>query len=384
MKIVILTTDNREHERTYAEIRPRFGMAPEALLQGFKRLPEAEVHIVACTQRPMQTPEKLADNIWFHSLLVRKIGWLRTGYQGCIRATRKKLKEIRPDIVHGQGTERDCAISAVFSGFPNVVTIHGNMAELARLFKAPIGGFNWLAARLENFALRRTAGVFCNSAYTEALVRPRTRRVWRVPNALRYTFFEPGSELATGLRPCVLLNVGVITPRKRQLELVEVAQTLHRRGLKFEFHFIGRINPTESYAAAFLERLKPLEAAGCAHYLGERSTEELIRYFDAASGLVHFPTEEAFGLAVAEALARNMKFFGSRLGGIVDITENVVGAELFAQNDWAGLTEALARWIKQGHPRLLRASAVMRQRYAPEVVAQRHVEIYREVLNNCS
>src|SRR6185312_6563280 len=168
----------------------QFGTAPEALLQGFAQLPEVEVHVVSCTQRLMQSPEKIAPNIFFHSLHVPKLGWLRTFYQGCIRATRRKLREIRPDIVHGQGTERDCAISAALSGFSNVVTIHGNMAELARLFGARIGSYEWLASRLENFALRRTAGVFCNSAYTESLVRPRARKVWRVPNALRQPFFD--------------------------------------------------------------------------------------------------------------------------------------------------------------------------------------------------
>src|SRR5208282_1511785 len=223
MKIALLTTDNREHERTYSETMPRFGRAPEALLQGFAELGEAEIHVVSCAQQPMQSLEKIADNIRFHSLHVPKIGWLRTLYQGCIRATRRKLREIRPDIVHGQGTERDCALAAVLSGFPNVVTIHGNMAELARLFHARFGGYDWLAARLENFTLRRTAGVFCNSAYTEGLVRPRAKKTWRVPNALRREFFEA---VPTGARPCILLNVGVVTQRKRQLELLDVAQNL--------------------------------------------------------------------------------------------------------------------------------------------------------------
>ena len=101
----------------------------------------------------MRSPEKLAPNIFFHSLYVPKIGWMRTLYQGCVRAVRKKLREIRPDIVHGQGTEMDCAMEAVFSGLPNVVTIHGNMAELASLLRARLGSFPWLAARLENLAL---------------------------------------------------------------------------------------------------------------------------------------------------------------------------------------------------------------------------------------
>ena len=380
MKIAIITTDNREHFKKYDLDAPWLSSPIEVLLEPFQSA-GIEVHILSCTKQPMQSPEKLADNIRFHSLLVPKIGWLRTGYQGCIRATRKKLQEIRPDIVHGQGTERDCAISAVFSGFPSVVTIHGNMAELARLFRAPIGSFHWLAARLENFTLRRTAGVFCNSAYTEALVRPRARRVWRVTNALRRAFFDLAPDANSGLRRCVLLNVGVIIPRKRQWELLEVAQTLHRRGLKFEFHFIGRINPAETYAAAFLERLKPLEAAGCARHLDECPTEELIGHFDAASGLVHFPSEEAFGLVVAEALARDLKFFGADLGGIKDIAREAPGAELFARDDWKGLTEAIARWIEAGHPRPTKAAAVMRRRYAPEVIARRHMEIYREVLS---
>ena len=91
-------------------------------------------------------------------------------------------------------------------------------------------------------------------------------------------------------------------------------------------------------------------------------------------------SEEAFGLNVAEGLARNLKFFGSRLGGIAEIAEGVPGAELFVPDDWAGLTDAVARWIEQGHPRRMESAALMRQRYHPQMIARRHVEIYREVL----
>jgi hypothetical protein len=131
------------------------------------QIKEIELHVLSCTQQPMQSPEKLADNIWFHSLHVPKIGWLRTLYQGCIRATRKKIREINPDLVHGHGTERNCAISAALSGYPNLVTVHGNMAQIARMNHARIGSFQWLAARLENFTLATDARrVLCNSAVT--------------------------------------------------------------------------------------------------------------------------------------------------------------------------------------------------------------------------
>src|SRR5437867_2758233 len=145
MRIAILTTDNREHYKDYANPVPHFGTAPDALLQGFALLPDVEVHVVSCVRARLKSPEKLAPNIFFHSLYVPKLGWMRTLFWGCVQAVRRKFKEIRPDLVHGQGTERDCAISAIASGLPNVVTIHGNMVELARHFHASIGSYNWLA-----------------------------------------------------------------------------------------------------------------------------------------------------------------------------------------------------------------------------------------------
>ena len=208
LRIAILITDNREHDKAYTLSRPYFAAGAASFFEGLAQLPAVEIHIVSCTQKPMpDSPHKLAGNLWFHSLYVPKIGWLRTFYQGCIRAVRRKLKELQPDIVHGWGNERDNAISAVFSGFPNVVTIQGNMAELARMAGAPIGSYEWLTARLENLTLRRTDGVLCNSNYTRTLVQPRTRRTWLVAHALRQPFLEtlPPNEA----RPCVLLNAGV-------------------------------------------------------------------------------------------------------------------------------------------------------------------------------
>ena len=153
MRIALVGIDSRQNERAYHETTPRFGTGVDSMIEAVAAMPELELHVLSCTQRPMQSPEKLAGNIWFHSLHVPKLGWLRTGYQGCVRAMRRKFREIQPDIVHGVGTEREGAISAVFSGFPNVVAIAGNMAELARLNRPRFGTYFWLTARLENFLL---------------------------------------------------------------------------------------------------------------------------------------------------------------------------------------------------------------------------------------
>lgn len=382
MKVALLITDNREHHRRYDQPAPYFGAAPEALLEGFWYHPEAEVHVVSCTQRPMQSPEKLAENIWFHSVNVPKWGWLKTGYQGCIRATRRKLDELRPQIVHGQGTERDCAMCAIFSGRPNVVTIHGNMVRVAEALQARVGSFHWAAALLERFALPRTDGVLCNSSYTESVVKPRARRVWRVPNALREEFFE--TPIAALHAPEKILNIGVISPYKGQNEILSLAEQLHRTGQRFELIFIGASDGGTAYEAEFLQRVKDGEKAGYARYLGTKSMPELLTCLDSASALIHTPTEESFGLVVAEALARNLKLFASRVGGVVDIASGVESAELFAHGDWSGMAGAIQAWLAVGSPRPSSADTEMRARYHPATVARQHLEIYREVLKTRS
>ncbi len=377
MRIVQITTDSREHFKDYNRKEPYFGAAPEALLQGFASLPGVEIHVISCLRQMVESPAKLADNIHYHSLLVPKTGWIRTGYQGCARAIRSLLREIAPEIVHGQGTEKECAISAVYSGYPNVVTIHGNMAELQRLGLQGHRYFGLAASFLETHALKRTSGVFCNSDYTQELVAPRTRQTWRVPNAIRSEFFQP----ATGepKRPIpTLVNVGLIGSRKRQLELLRMAGDIVRSGRQLQVVFAGSLSEGSDYGAAFAAELNKAEAAGYASFTGFLDMPELLRLLDSSHAFLHFPSEEAFGLVVAEAMARGLKFFGANLGGIVDIASGIDGAEL--HNDFESLRVGISGWLDAGAPAPKLAADEIAKRYHPKVIAARHVEIYHEVL----
>jgi glycosyltransferase involved in cell wall biosynthesis len=389
MRIAILTSDNRERFKDYNHPAPYFGPAPEALLQGFAALgSQVEVHVVSCLQETAPAPEKIADNTWYHAVHVPKIGWMRTLYQGCIRAVRKKLREIQPDIVHGQGTERECALCAIYSGFPNVLTIHGNMVTVAKHHRTYPGNLYWgTSAKLETFALKRTIGVFCNSAYTESLVAPRAKRVWRVPNALRRAFFETPTDANVGLprrssaKPgAVILNIGEIVNYKRQREILEVAGKLHQRGLRFEMQFIGGTESRSDYTKSFLREIGDAQTAGYARHMGKMDLKQLVAAMDSASALIHFPSEEAFGLVAAEGLARNLKLIASSFGGVSDIATGTEGAEVISGDDWVGLENAIAKWLEAGCPRPQTASQTMRERYAPEVVARQHLLIYRSLI----
>lgn len=379
MKIAFLTTDSREHYHEYHDPAPSFGAAPSALLEGFAGLSGLEVHVISCVQQRVSSPARLAANISFHSLYVPKLGWLRTGYSGCILATRRKLREIQPHLVHGQGTERDCGISAIFSGYPSVITIHGNMAELARRFGAPWAPFQNLAAWLENFTLPRTSGVFCNSLYTQQLVRARNPRTWLVPNPLGLAFFAPCHRKTSSEIAPTLLVVGVICARKRQQELLAQLLELRNRGFRFHVRWIGHC-PKDFYGRRFLELVQQPVFSVWNSFEGLLDQPRLIQEMDAASALVHFPSEESFGLVAAEALARGLKVFASRIGGLQEICAGPTGAVLVSPEDWCALREAIAAWLQAGCPLMAGCAAIMKAKYHPSVIAQRHLDIYREVV----
>jgi glycosyltransferase involved in cell wall biosynthesis len=390
VRVALFTTDNREPFKQYDKPQPWFGTAPEALLQGFAGLPDIEVHVVACTQKPMiASPEKLADNIWFHVLHVPKIGWLRTGYQGCIRATRKKVREIKPDLVHGQGTERDHALCAVLSGFPNIVTVHGNMVALEHLHRPRVGTFGWWAARLEKFTLRRTQGIICISDYVKNLVKHYGVPTWIVPNAIQKMFFDfPRTAPPARERP-LLVNVGVISERKRQHEVLARLTSLREEGLQFDTLFVGLSSPILPYAVEFMARLEQANRkhGGFEHISRLEDDPSFCRLFDRASAMIHFSAEESFGLTFGEAIARGLYLFASDVGAIRDLAKGVDRVQILGLNDWEGLKRAVRQWLVSGGYRLPRpagAPAEFARRFHPAQVAQRHLEIYREVLNTRS
>ena len=377
MVIIQLTTDNREPFREYDKREPWFGTAPEALLQGFSRIPEVEVHVLSCTQRPMVCPAKLHDNIWFHSLHVPKAGWLRTGYQGCIRAVRRKARELQPDIVHGQGTERDCAISAIFSRFPNVVTLHGNMRQIERVTRPRPFTYGWLAARFETITLPRTAGVVCITRYTEQAVAGVARKTWVIPNAVDPAFFDIKPRPAN---PATLLCVGNITVRKNQHKLIEALDGLVPAP-NFTLLFLGAAPPQDSYSRRVLEMI---ESRPWCRYGGMVNRERLRLHLTEAHGLLLPSLEDNCPMVVLEAMAAGVPVAAARVGGVPDLIQHEETGMMFDPLDLTAM-QSCVRQLMSGSASVQRmATAAKREawrRFRPERIAQRHLEVYREVLN---
>jgi len=379
LKVAVLTTDNRDHFRSYDLPAPFFGTAPEALLQGFAEMPEIEVHVVSCTRQRMSSPEQLAPNIFFHSIYVPRIGFWRTLFLGCILASRRRVKAIKPDIVHGQGTEGDCSLSAVFSGFPSVLTIHGNMRLIAKVTNAKPFSFPWMSARLEEFTVPKSQGVVCITNYTQQAVAGLARRTWVLPNAMDAAFFDVQPQPPPG-RPPKILCVGNVCPRKNQNAFIRALDPLAAKR-KFEVLFLGHLAAGRAYDDEFLELVKgrPWCAYGA---FADRAT--LRGHFREASLVVLPSIEDNCPMVVLEAMAAGVPVMAANVGGVPDLIADGDTGWFCDPHDASSMRGAVEKAL--GNPdaawqTAARARTRAREKFHPRVVAQGHVKIYNEVLN---
>jgi glycosyltransferase involved in cell wall biosynthesis len=379
LKVGFLTIDAREYFKDYDTTPPYFGTAPQALLQGFAKVPNIEIHLVACVKQPVPHTPKLAENIFYHPLLVPG-PWTRTLYAPCVKATRRKLQEIKPDIVHAQGTERDCALAGVYSGFPNIITIHGNMREVAKALRAPFLSFHTVQTILESWAIRRTIGVLCLTNYTREQVKDRTPRTWILPNAVNEVYFnldraaEPAREI---------LCIANVDARKNQNFLIRALDPIaEANGMRLTF--FGGAAAGNPYFDEFLALVK---ARPWCSFEGFKKGKELHDRLRLARFVILPSTEENCPMVVLEAMAIGVPVAAARSGGTPDLIDDGVNGLMFDPTDAEGLRRAVLKlWNDAPAANALAAAGKRRalERHHPKPIAEKHVEIYRDALSSVS
>ena len=374
LRLAFIVADEREALSQYDLPEPYFGAAPSALLAGLKQCSELETHVVTCVRRSVRAPARLSDNTYFHALQLPHWGFLRTLYVPAILKIRRKLRELRPDVAHGQGTERYYALAAAFAGVPNVITIHGNMRQVARALGAKPFSFHWLTGKLESLAIRRAGGVVCLSRYTRTQVQGQARRTWLVPNAVDEAFFEVRRAAST---PPTLLCVANVHPYKNQNLLMRTLDPIAQQtGIRLVF--LGGVIPGDPYGIEFLALVR--ERPWC-HYEGFQKGDALRGHFRSARMLVLPTLEDNCPMVVLESMAAGLPVAAARIGGIPDLIDHEVTGLLFDPRNPDELRSSVLRLLDGNFSEKIAVAGKKQamERYHPRGIALRHLEIYREV-----
>lgn len=378
LRIGIITTDARHWFKQFESEVPNFGTAVQSLLQGFDGMKGVEVHVISASPSVLKSPEKLGENIWFHHISVPKWQWGKTLFLGVALHVRKLIRKLNLDIIHGQGTERDCSMAAVLSSRPNVLTIHGNMRVHASRPEQKGSLYYKIAATLESFCLGRTDGVVAISNYTLDLVQGISSRNWLLPNAVDANFFN-----ITHCPPSVprILFVGSLDPRKNPLGLLKACAKPLQQG-KCTLALAGVFHTHSDYGKEVMALAQSLPGIS---FLGFLNRKTLADEFGASSLLVLPTFEDNCPMVVLEAMAAGLPVAASRVGGVPDLVKHETTGILFDPNSLEATQSAILRFIDS--PELRESFGTAGRKHAletfhPQVIAQKHLEIYQSVLQS--
>jgi glycosyltransferase involved in cell wall biosynthesis len=375
MKIAFVVPDNRDEFGQFDLPAPIFGPAPQALLDGFAQIPECEIHLLSTSRRQVACPEKIASNIFLHSLVVSRFGRLRTLNAGATLAIRSFLQRIQPEVVHGQGSERYPAIAAAYSGFPNVITIHGIMSKVVEIEKLRPLSFLGITAALERRALRRTNSVICLTNHAKNIIENFNPQVFVIPNAIPDRFFQIPRNPSVAIE---IICPAHIYRLKNQIGLIEALDSLAAR-IPFKLTLLGKLIGDEaSGKVQQLAASRPwCQLAGMADSAG------LANALSRATLLVLPSFEENCPMAILEGMAVGIPIAASRAGGIPDLVQHEVTGLLFDPHQPESIRSAIERMLT--NPELAqKLAAAGRKRaeadFRPKAIAARHLEVYSRLV----
>lgn len=305
-----------------------------------------------------------------------------------IRRLRRAVAEINPTIVHAHGTEDAYALAAQACGRPTLITAQGCFFIINR--ELPPNRFfsrERVVEWTERRAFRRAGDVIAKSEYVRAelaLAFPHLR-LHEIPNT-----FDPR-----------LLEIPVDRPR-RVGHLAFVGTVAQRKGVHLirEALSILKLEQQQVFERCVLhifgDRRKAAEyevqeIAGLRELLGDRllthgtvATMELAKELSTIPTLLAPSLEEMFGNQFIEAGLLGTSGIVSEGTAMAENARKIGAGLVVGQQDAEGLARAIAEASERpaSVAQLLEVRRRLVEWMGPEVVARKHLEVYRKLAHN--
>ncbi len=360
------------------------------LLRGFRELGSAEIHVVVVTSEVRKTVAGEGPLGVVHRLPRPKGSGSSSFFLWRRRLILQELKRIKPDIVHGQGTEQEYGITAVTAPYPHVVTFHGIMHRVQAVVPPPLFSLNHVSRWAEKLVLRWARDFICISRSVEQFIRARhsSARCHLVPNAVTPCFFSVKREPKDN-RAYDLLFVGTVYRLKGLLNLVEALPLVQSEvGASVRLRVIGPMGGGRAganYLHLIQSRARGSGMDGQIDWLGVQSAESVANALSQTDLLVLPSYEETFSMCVAEAMAAGVPVVASRVGGVPYLVEEGVTGLLVPPGNVPDLAKAISTLLSNAQLRErmgLAARAKAQAEYAPRVVAEKTMAVYEAICKN--
>lgn len=364
-----------------------------ALAHALARRPDIECHVIAA-MNGATTKYRRVGALQIHYVRRLNLPRLVTQRIHDVPALVRLIRSIRPDIVHGEGQDRQ-ALAALGAGFPTVITPHGVLFIESRMMRRHAldvaGAFKqYLINDMEREVFRRARDMIIISRYLPQIYGTMLQaRTHFIENPIGQEFFQVPRSPEAGR----LLFVGTVVPRKRVQDIVaalahvssmpEGAGTNGQWKSALQLRIAGPL--IDSGSEALLR--STIESAGMQSrviLLGPVSQSQLLDEYARAQILVLASKEETAPQVIAQAMACGLPTVASAVGGIPDMLREGESGLLFPFSDTQALAKQLYRLLSDAQLRNAMETRIVvegRERFHPDSVANQTVAVYREILS---
>ena len=308
---------------------------------------------------------------------------------------KKVITEFNPDIIHVHHPFVLSSPAIMYGkklGIPKILTLHTQYERYA-YYIAPI------PEKLTQEAIKR---IIFNLAYKiDCITTPSgsmkeliksygiKNRIEVIPNAIDLDSFRQKDELkCSEIRKRynlkeddkVILYVGRVAQEKSIDKIIEALAITKRKGISNVMLLIVGGGPAIEELKNLVRSLQIEEQV---IFTGEVKNEEIRHYYKIAYLFTIASTTETFGIVIIEALASGIPVLAVKAPGAVDIlTDGLDGLLVDNDNDIEKFANALDKIIREPElrERLSQGALKTSERYSIDIVSERMLNLYREVM----
>jgi glycosyltransferase involved in cell wall biosynthesis len=362
-----------------------------ALAHALARRPDIECHVIAAMNGATTNYRRVGD---LHVHYVRRLNLPRLLTQRVhdVPALARLIRSIKPDVVHGEGQDRH-AIAALHSGAPTLITPHGVLFIETRMLRHHsldlVGAYRQhLINSMEREVFARARDMVIISRYLPQIYGGMLRaRTHIIENPISQEFFRVKRAPEAGR----LLFVGTVVPRKRVQDIVTAvgkvlgmpsgvgAEPEWKKNL--QLRIAGPVLDAGSEASV-RGAIESAALQSRVAMLGPVSQGQLIDEYSRAQILVLASKEETAPQVIAQGMACGLPTVASAVGGIPYMVRDGETALLFPFSDTETFAKQIFRLLNDSQFRNAMEERIARegsQRFHPDSVAARTVDVYREI-----
>jgi glycosyltransferase involved in cell wall biosynthesis len=360
------------------------------LVRAIDSLGDKRIQLYVLTQSPHLASRVVSNlpngtTIIYVPLIESAFDKLLFDYLPVSRALTATIREISPDLIHGQGTAK-YIYAAIRSRKKHIITMHGIYRNEMKVAKSKLSAWSKLARfvklRLEQHYVAKIINLIAITSEVSAYVRASAPHVqiFNIENTIDEEFFsiEP---LSADKSPTILF-VAAITFRKGLDFLLAAFPEILRALPQAKLRIAGIWDWDPAYVDDLRFQYKHLIESGSVSFLGGITQAQLIAEMKGACLLCLPSRAESAPMVISQAMASARPVVASSVGGIPNMITDGVNGRLWGVGDSASLSRILIGMLDDpaAAGRMGRNGRAMAfDRYWSQSVALKTVDAYVKV-----